>query len=325
MINIKDTTYAVKALLPSGKRIDLSSLLADLSWEENAGELAQRAIITMANTKTKDGYVNNLLSLCVNVFIYANGAEVMRGIVWESDFQSGKKDMITITIYDKMIYLQNSEENSYFAAGGSTENIISTICKRWGIDLSYTWKSFTHPKVIYSGQSISEEIIQTLDEAARKLGKTYVASMDKDVLNVSTKGMNAAVYIFDAKTAISAQNKMTLDGLVTQVVVVGTEDDLGRTPIISTLQGKTEFGILQKIVSASSNDKIADAKAEAQKILDDKGKPDDQITVEAPDVPTIRKGHKIKVNAGNLTGYFYVKGVSHKASSRTMTLELERV
>lgn len=46
--------------------------------------------------------------------------------------------------------------------------------------------------------------------------------------------------------------------------------------------------------------------------------------VSAPDVPQIRKGDKIKVAAGNLSGFFYVKGVSHSATERTMEMELKR-
>ncbi len=39
----------------------------------------------------------------------------------------------------------------------------------------------------------------------------------------------------------------------------------------------------------------------------------------------MRKGDKIKLVAGNLSGYFFVEGVTHNGFEKTMEMELERV
>lgn len=56
-----------------------------------------------------------------------------------------------------------------------------------------------------------------------------------------------------------------------------------------------------------------------------KGKPEETITISTIDVPLIRKGDKIKLYAGNLSGYFYVEGINHNGFSKKMDMELERI
>ena len=325
MINIKDTVYTVKAFLPSGKIVDITSILTNLSWSESEGELAQKATLTMANTITSMGYVNEFLKLCVHIYIYANEEEIMRGIVWDFDYSSSLQKEINITVYDKMIYAQKSKDNSYYSAGLSTNRIVADICKKWGIPLKYWWSNHTHPKTLYKNQAVSEHIISTLDEAAKKLGKTYVAAMSEDVLYIFKKGTNPDVYVFKAtENTTSTTSRITMDDLVTKVIVTGKEDKENRAPIVSVKTGNTEYGILQEIVSMSDNDKLADAQKEAQEILNERGKPKEDMSISSVDVPFIRKGHKIRVDAGSLSDYFFVKSITHQANAKTMTAELER-
>ena len=72
----------------------------------------------------------------------------------------------------------------------------------------------------------------------------------------------------------------------------------------------------------TSSSTLAEARKEAKSILQENGSPRRTITAEAPDVPEIRKGWKIRMEAGSLLGYYIVKGVTHNATERTMTMEL---
>lgn len=186
-------------MLPSGQVVELTNLVTALEWSDQAEEISQRASITLANTKTEQGYLSDILKLCTPIYIFANGKEVFRGIIWEWAYKSALEKEIRITAYNQIIKSTKSKDNNYYTAGKSTQDIVTELCGKWGIALKYNYGNHTHPKLVLNNQAIS-----------------------------------------------------------------------------------------------------------------------------APDVPQIRKGDKIKVAAGNLSGFFYVKGVSHSATERTMEMELKR-
>ena len=76
------------------------------------------------------------------------------------------------------------------------------------------------------------------------------------------------------------------------------------------------------VVLMTSSSTLAQAKEDAKGILRENGQPKRTITVDAPDVPEIRKGWRVRMEAGSLLGYYIVKGVTHNATDRTMSMEL---
>lgn len=48
------------------------------------------------------------------------------------------------------------------------------------------------------------------------------------------------------------------------------------------------------------------------------------MTVKAPDIPTIRKGDKVKISSRAYTGYMVVLSVQHDASSKSMSMGLKK-
>ena len=111
---------------------------------------------------------------------------------------------------------------------------------------------------------------------------------------------------------------------MTRVKILGKADDDGRTSVDAVIDGKLEFGVLQEIVQRDSDKDMAAASAEAQTILFERGEPEETITATAPDLPFLRRGDAVEMAAGNLTGIFYVKGVSHNAAQKQMTMTLMR-
>ncbi len=321
---VKNLKYELRALLSSGEIINMTNLILAMNWGDQEGELAQRASLTLANTRTEKGYICDILSLCTMLFIYANGSEVFRGLVWEWCYSSSSQKEIRITAYDKLIYAAKSMDNSYYSAGKSTQDIVSDLCSRWNIPLDYQWENFTHEKILYRNQAVSEQIMATLDDAQKKIDSKYTAIMEQDVLKIRKRGNNSDIFVFNTQNVIGTSDRLTLDQLVTQVIIVGKADDEGRRPVEHTEPGATEFGILQTIVTKNSDQTLEDAKKEAREILNNDGKPKETISIDAPDVPQLRKGDKVKISAGNLSGYFIILSVTHSAVSRTMTMELER-
>lgn len=72
-----------------------------------------------------------------------------------------------------------------------------------------------------------------------------------------------------------------------------------------------------------SDETISDANSAAQEILDGEGKIENEMTVQSPDVPFIRKGDLVYIMNGATADYYYVKGIRHNADTYSMTMDLE--
>ena len=322
-VNVMENTYSVTAVLQDGGTLNLDPAIEQVSWQDPADEVAQRAILVLAQVKTDKGWLNQLLPICTAIVITANDAEVFNGIVWEWEYESNSKRTIQLTCYDRFIYAQNSKTFAYFPEGKSTKDIVSKVCSDNGIGIDYRWESATHDKITFRGTYIADQIMDTLEDARKRLGQRYVATYAGDTLTIQGEAYNSTVYVFEAtKSAMSTSERMTMDGLVTQVAIYGAETKDDRRQLEAIVPGKTEYGTLQDVVLMTSSSKISEAKKDAQGILQEHGEPTRTITAEVPDVPEVRKGWKIKMNAGSLLGYYIVKGVTHNATDRSMTLEL---
>lgn len=50
---------------------------------------------------------------------------------------------------------------------------------------------------------------------------------------------------------------------------------------------------------------------------------DEEITVQAPDVPFIRKGDLVYIMIGSAQNYYFVVGIRHDCDNYSMTMDLE--
>ena len=325
-MDVLKNNYQVTALLKDGSTLPLDGAITRLSWQEAAEEVAQRAILELAQTRTDRGWLNALLPLLTVIRIAANGGEVFRGVVWEWEYASGSSRTITLTCYDPFIYAQNSRTFAYFPAGKTTKDIVTKVCSDNGIRCSYLWKSARHDKTVYRGTAVADQILDALEEGRKRLGERPVCTFSAGTLTVQGEGYNQTVYVFHAaESTIATSERLTMDGLVTQVAIYGAETEDDRRAIAAVVPGRTEFGTLQDVVLMSSSSTLAEARKEAQTILKEQGSPRRDITAEAPDVPEIRKGWKIRMEAGSLLGYYIVMGITHNATDRSMVMELRPV
>ena len=317
--------YRVIALLKDGVEMNLSNALVSLKWEENDGELAQRATIVLAQVYTEKGWLTSVMELCTTIYIYGNDEECLRGIVWDWEYTSGSKNSFQVIVYDKMIYLQKSKDNFFFAKKTTTKAVVSEICTTWGIPLDYRWGYMSHDKLVYKSKTIAKAILDTLDEVKDKTGRRYVARYEKDTLVIDFPGTNKKVYVISSTNgrAIATQHRITMDNLITQVVVTGKDSSDKKIPVKAVVNGSKEYGVLRDLVSSSSSS-VSEATEEANSIIDEKGQPEHTIRMDAVDIPCIRKGDVIEVVAGSLDGDYFVLSVAHDATSQTMNLTLEK-
>lgn len=323
--------YTVTVIHDSVK-YDITGALLNLDRKENDNEISQRVTITIKNVKVDGHYLSGIFSVKDRVFIYADDGEkkdeVFRGFIWTRHYAIDRTKGLTITCYDNLIYFQESEEYQYFSAGYSTKSVCGTIAGKWGFKLHYNYKSITHPKLPLRGNLSDIFLTDLLEEVKKKTGKKGVMRSIKDEVYIDEVGSNTTIYkLYSGPdgNVIKTNSEITMQGMVTKVVILGKEDNNERANVETTVNGKTDvYGTLQKIISISSGTTLAESKEEANEILKEKGTPKQTFGITAVDIPWIRKGDKVQVSAGDMSGYFIVKSISHYAKEKTMTMEAER-
>ena len=330
MIDVSKIKYQLLLVTESGKEIDITGATEDLGWEEGEAELALRTSFTMANTTYNGQLLSSLAKPgCIIAIIADWGTgkeEVARGKIAEWDPQfSGSGNIVGITAYDDLINLQASQDNRYYSAGTGTKSAITAIFNDWGIPVGeYKGPDVAHAKTLFKAEYLSDIIIQLLDDAKKKGGASCTVRSAKGKVSVLPEGSNTTIYHFtEDKNVELARDMMSITTLVTRVKVVGKEDAEGKQAVEAVVDGLTNYGIRQQIYVRDEDDTLATATAAAQDIIDTVGKPDRVRTINAPDIPIIRKGDKVHIQAGTLNGYYIVKAIQHNASSAIMSMDIK--
>ena len=332
MIDVAKISYSLILFRPDGQRIDLQPFLRSLSWEENDGELAVRLQAELQNQQLAGGKrLHQLIPLGGQVFLYADWGsgqqEIFRGTVFAWDYRIDPLEHFTITAYDQLIYLMKSKDDRFYKAGQTAKTVIQDIAKAWGIPLgTVQGPDVTLAKQVFRGETLADMIYSVLNEAKKKGSGKWIVRSKQGKIDVIRPGQNTSIYVFSAYTNVeSIEDRQDIEDLVTRVKIIGAEDSEGKAPVVATLDGRTEFGILQEVVYQRQYDTPAAAKSAAGDILKERGKPRKGRKVIAPDLPFLRRGDKVKVEAGTLIGYYIVSSVTHNATNRIMVMEVEDV
>ena len=314
-------------------KYDVTPVLISLEMSADMKKMAQSATIQLINIKAGPDYLTSIVKARDRVYIYAddgNGkSEVFRGYVWTRVYKSSVNDReISYKCYDQLIYLQESEDSVFFASGKSTKDVCADLCSRWGIKMEYSYESITHSKLALRGNLSDIFTSDVLDLAKDRSGKKYVILSDKDTMYIKPWGSNKEIYRFlESSNVVRESSGFTMDGMITKVVIVGKSDDEGREPVEATVSKDTDkYGTLQKIISRDSNTSLADAKKEAQEIIDENGKPKWEYEICAVDIPWIRLGDKVYVAAGDIHNrYLIVTAISRtiEAEKSEMIITME--
>lgn len=316
--------YDIYLYTNEGEKITLNNLVQSATLEEQKGQLAQKASLTLYNKVISGVRISSKLKLCNKIFVYADGKELFRGTIWEwNPEEENQSRIVSIIAYDNLIFLQKSRYHKYFSAGTSTRSIVDNCAADQGIVLDYRWAEISHAKKPYQNQYLSDIILDALEDVRKQVNSKYVVRSEQDVMVVDQPGTNTEIYLFDGSNTMTISTRITMDGLLTRVAVYGKRDDDGRSSVEATVVGDTRYGTLQAVIYRDENQSIQEAKSEAQTLLDEHKKPEETRTVKLPNVPFIRKGDRIKMNAGSMNGYYQVIGTLHNIDTKTMTLNLE--
>lgn len=321
--------YSVYAVV-GGTKYNLTSALVGIDASEQKRQISQNVRIELMNCKIGGSWLADVITDQSRVFLYANdgsrSGEVFRGYAWTGgDGHSLTENTFSIKCYDHLIFMQESDESIYFAPGKTTKDVFTYLCDKWGVKLEYTYGSITHQKLALRGNLTDIFTTDLLEPAKDRIGKDYVILSAEDVMKVRGIGENDTVYsIVGGSNAVKTRMEWTKDGMITQVIITGKKDDDDREPVEATVSGDTaKYGTLQKIIDRDENTSLEDAKTEAQNIIDTDGKPKVEYEIQCTDIPWIRKGDKVYVNAGGIKEkYLYVTGVDRSITNKSKQLIL---
>ena len=321
------------SVIAGGTKYNITPAIESIDISDQKKQIAKYVTIQLLNTKVGDKYLTGILSVANRVFLHANdgskSGETFRGYLWDRGYKSSMTDRtLQLKCYDNLIYFQESDHSAYFSSGKSTKDVCTSLCNDWGVKLEYTYESITHTKLPLRGKISDILTADVLDLVKDRTGKKYVILSEEDIVKIKPVGSNTTIYRFIAgQNAIHTSSVQTMDGMVTKVIILGKEDKEERVPVEASMSGDTDqYGTIQETIHRSESTSLADSKKEAQNILDEKGKPKEEYELRATDIPWIRKGDKVYVKAGDLSGYYIVTGIERTitAKKREMVLDLEK-
>lgn len=328
MATEKNPVYSV-FFVSGDTKYDLTPAVENLTLNNSENQIAAGVTITLMNIKVDDTLLSNIMDPPNRIFIYADDGsrkdEVFRGFLWDKNRKHSVEDKtLQIVCFDNLIYFQESEEAEYFPAGQSTQSVFQSLCDKWGVQLNYTYESITHEKLVLRGFLSDIFTSSLLDIVKDRNGTKYVILSSQDILQVSPVASNENVYTIKNKiNAVSVEERKSMDGIVTRIKILGKAGNDGRAPVEATVDGETDkYGTLQKLIDREENTALADAKKEAQNIIDEDGKPKTEYTIETVDIPWIRKGDKVQIDTDELKATVIVKGISHTISNQAKKMNL---
>ncbi len=331
MGNPEYTVYVISG----NTQYDVTPALISIDRAESKKEMAQSSTIKLANITSDGKRLSELFGDTARVRIHANDGskndEVFRGFIWTEVGNASIEDRtFTLKCFDNLIYMQEAEASEFFSSGTETKDIFTKVCGDWGIKLEYNYDSIVHSKMALRGSLSDILTTDVLDLVKERKGNDYTVLSEKDVMKVRRVGSNSVIYkILEAQNATSVSSERTKNGMVTKVVILGTADNDDREPVERIVSGDTsKYGTLQKIIRRDTNTTLTDAYEEGQSIIEKDGRPKWSYVVKAPDIPWIRKGDKVYVDAGDIRNqYLIVDDIDRTIDSvkNQMTLSLSNI
>lgn len=321
-------------LIIGNKKYNITPAIISISMADQERQMAKSVTLTIMNVRIGNLWLVPQIEVRQRVFIYANDGEkneeVFRGWVWNRYYQEATDEReLTMKCYDNLIYFQESEDSLYFSDGQNTKNVMQSICKKWGINLDYSYSTITHSKLVLRGTLSDIFTSDILDKVKERTGKKYVISSAKDTMYVKAIGQNKTIYnIAGKQNAIATRRRQTMDGMITKVVILGkAEDDGDKLPVVATVSGNTsKYGTLQKLQNKDEDTSLADAKQEAQATINASGSPKLEFEVKATDIPWIQKGDLVHVDTAGISEDLIVLSIDRTIANQKaeMNLTLER-
>ncbi|WP_121615208.1 XkdQ/YqbQ family protein [Virgibacillus halodenitrificans] len=298
-------------------KYDVRELNEEITVEESLDEVSMRvqgSFLNQSDFPKIEGGED--FSIFGKAFGTSTVKQLFSGVIWDINENKRGSKKISLTCYDRSIYMARSEDEYLFPKGQTAAQRIKKYAADWGIPLgSIANTGVALAKSVYRAQPIQRMIESDLNETSDKGGFLYVPRMNINKLELVPIGNNKEVWVLESTEEIDRNR--SLDNAVTQVKVLGKEEEGKRTPVLATVSKNTKkYGTIQKVLQDDKVKKKSDAEKAGKKLLTGI---EERIVVRALDINTIRAGDAVKLNNKD---WFVISVKRNLSSSGMMTLEL---
>jgi hypothetical protein len=232
-----------------------------------------------------------------------SGEELFRGNIFGID-RATEGNSLELTCYDNGIFIKKNK-GSYTFKDTTPEAVAGTVCADFGIaagELAAPGHTFSR---VFFNVSLYDIILTGYKQAANNNGKAYMIRFAKGKMSVAEMGANRTRAVIRGKSNLmSANYSESIESMVNRVLIYSKDDEL-----INTMDGDTQYGVMQEIIKESEEGKGAE---EAAGILKEKGVKR-RATVENLGDSSLIAGDAVIVQEEytGLTGLFYIESDTH--------------
>ncbi|WP_091015498.1 XkdQ/YqbQ family protein [Paenibacillus amylolyticus] len=306
-------------------KYDITKLVETITLKDSLDQISYQANIRLA-VSASSGLPSISPGMAVRISGVPFGEKTMvhllhPAVIWEVESSNSGTKRLSLTVYDRMIYLEKSEDEFLLPKDQTATQRLKTYAKEWKIPYATLPETKTKlGKAVYRSQTIFSMMFADLKETAKSGGDMYHPRMTPGGLQLFQVGSNAKVYELDR--LIDLTQMRTLEGAVTKVkVMAASESPSGKevpSKVLAIEQDRVEeLGTLQKLVEDDQVKSTTAAKKLAKSHLTGI---QETFTISAPDVNTIRAGDAVLLKGLKLIVMSVSRDLS--AGPGTMTLEL---
>lgn len=306
-------------------KYDITKLVETIRLKDSLDQIAYQANIRLA-VSASSGLPSISPGMAVRISGVPFGEKSMvhllhPAVIWEVESSNSGTKRLSLTVYDRMIYLEKSEDEFLLPKDQTATQRLKTYAKEWKIPYATLPETKTKlGKAVYRSQTIFSMMFADLKETAKSGGEMYHPRMTSGGLQLFQVGSNAKVYELDR--LIDLTQMRTLEGAVTKVKVMAASDSGNGKEVPSKVlaieqDNVEELGTLQKLVE---DDQVKTATAAKKLAKSHLTGIQETFTISAPDVNTIRAGDAVLLKGLKLIVMSVSRDLS--AGPGTMTLEL---
>lgn len=303
-------------------KYDLSPLVENINLRDSLEQVAYQGTVNLVVTPDLPT-ISPGMSIRISGIPYGNKDYVPLlhpAVVWEVETSNNGVKRMTLTLYDRTVYLDKSEDEYLFPAKQTATQRFKKYATDWELKIAVL--PDTEKKLgrsVYRTQSIYASMFADLRETAKAGGKLYHPRMISSGLELYELGANKDVYILEAIT--DTTQTRTLEGAATKVKVLATSasetgEEVPSKVMAIEKKDIAKYGLLQAIIQDDEVKSTAAARELAKSKL--RGI-QETISLNAPDINTIRAGDAVMLGSLKLL----VISVSHELGNPgSMALEL---
>ena len=303
-------------------RYDLSPLVEAINLRDSLEQIAYQGTVNLVVTPDMPP-IQPGMAIRISGIPYGKKDYVPLlhpAVVWEAETSNNGIKRMTLTLYDRTVYLDKSEDEYLFPAKQTASQRIRKYAADWNLKIAVlpdTKKELG--RAVYRTQSIYASMFADLRETAKAGGKLYHPRMIASGLELYELGSNKEVYVLESFTDTTQMR--TLEGAATKVkVLTTTASETGKevpSKVLAIEEKDVEkYGQLQKIIQDDEAKSKAAAKELAKSAL--RGI-QETFSLNAPDINTIRAGDAVMLGTMKLLVISVSRELGHPGS---MSLEL---